>query len=296
MAETRVAERPSAADAFALAIVRGSKSFVVNHPVLSFSWVLGLVLSLLATGFTPPPEALNTYNKKLDDLEGWSESLVKAEEHMWRTEMTYRRSKGWFSCDQLCRMNKKDYELARSHFQQLNTEYTAGIRDAKSHLGVFSDHGVGQAKDLFWSRLAGGRDFAKRATFYSAIRSALFVGMRRDQSLSEYLLQLFFNFIVNLTMGLIGALVTFLFSIWSVIWEYQPDPISATAFFLACALGAFSVVATWLLGLCAVTAGGVYGVVKAAEVSRLEAERNGGGHGGGGGAGRPPPTRRIHYD
>ncbi|CAN0542472.1 unnamed protein product, partial [Ectocarpus sp. 12 AP-2014] len=79
-----------------------------------------------------------------------------------------------------------------------------------------------------------------------------------------------FRFVVNLTMGLFMAVFQFLFSMWTVIWSYQPDPLSTLAFATMAALGAVSMLATWLLGLAAVGVTGVYTVAKLAETAQVK--------------------------
>lgn len=49
------------ADRFGALVVSTGKEFVKKHPVISLSWVLGLLISILATGFTPAPEAVQNY-------------------------------------------------------------------------------------------------------------------------------------------------------------------------------------------------------------------------------------------
>lgn len=66
------------------------------------------------------------------------------------------------------------------------------------------------------------------------------------------------------------AVFQFLFSMWTVIWSYQPDPLSTLAFAAMAALGAVSMLATWLLGLAAVGVTGVYTVIKLAETAQVK--------------------------
>lgn len=54
-----------------------------------------------------------------------------------------------------------------------------------------------------------------------------------------------------------------------VIWSYQPDPLSTAAFFFLAALGAVSLLVTWLLGLAAVGVTGVYAITKVAETAQV---------------------------
>lgn len=75
---------------------------------------------------------------------------------------------------------------------------------------------------------------------------------------------------VNLTIGLFMAVIQFLFSVWNVIWSYQPDPVSTLAFAAMASLAAVSLLATWLLGLAAVGVTGVYAVAKLAETAQVQ--------------------------
>jgi hypothetical protein len=78
---------------------------------------------------------------------------------------------------------------------------------------------------------------------------------------------------MNLTVGIIGALIGFLWSVWSIITSYNADPLSATAFYACALLGSVSLAATWIMGLLGVGAGSVLLIAKAAASSaRIQAE------------------------
>lgn len=49
------------ADRFGELVITSSKAFVKKNPVISLTWVAGLLISMLATGFTPSLEAQNKY-------------------------------------------------------------------------------------------------------------------------------------------------------------------------------------------------------------------------------------------
>ena len=74
--------------------------------------------------------------------------------------------------------------------------------------------------------------------------------------------------LINFTMGLIMALMIFIFGLWSIIRSYQPSPIVAVAFFLCAACAAFSFVISYLLAIYGAAAGGLYGVAKLAETNQ----------------------------
>lgn len=49
------------ADQFGALVVNSGKQFVKKHPVISLSWVVGLLVSILASGYRPSPEAVQNY-------------------------------------------------------------------------------------------------------------------------------------------------------------------------------------------------------------------------------------------
>jgi len=98
----------------------------------------------------------------------------------------------------------------------------------------------------------------------------MFIGFRsmgRDESMVEYGLKLLMQVLINFSMGLVVALVVFLFGLWSIIRDYQANPIVAVIFFLTCACAAFALVATYLIAMFGAAAGGLYGVAKLAETN-----------------------------
>lgn len=180
----------------------------------------------------------------------------------------YRASKGWFTCDGLCQRNKKRMEDAKYKLDEIRKEGEARMSDAKNVAGLFSEVGIGEVKDSFWSYFAHGKQFAKRQTMWDA----LFIGfrsMRRDENFMEYVLNLLMQVLVNFSMGLVMALIMFAIGLWSIVRSYQPNPLVAVFFFIAAVCAAFSVVATYLVAIYGAAAGSVYGVLKVAESNAL---------------------------
>jgi hypothetical protein len=137
-------------------------------------------------------------------------------------------------------------------------------------LGLFSTHAVGATKDLFWSRFSAGKRFAKQSTMWDM----LFVGMRSmssDEGILDFLLQMVVRFVLNLFIGIFAAMVSFLWSVWSVITAYRPDAASAVLFFLGCALVAVSFLASFMAMVLGVGTVAVLGVAKAVQLT-LEGE------------------------
>jgi len=114
----------------------------------------------------------------------------------------------------------------------------------------------------------------------------------RDETWFEFALKVLLQVLVNFSMGLIMALLMFVFGLWSIVRSYQANPLVAVAFFVGAACAAFAFVATYLLAVYGAAAGSVYGVLKVAETSARAQRRieGGGGRRPVGYGGRP------HYD
>jgi len=82
---------------------------------------------------------------------------------------------------------------------------------------------------------------------------------------SRRLFESYQQVLMNFSVGLVIALVTFVVGLWSIVRSYQPNPIVAVFFFVAAACAAFSFVATYLIAMYGAAAGGIYGVLKVAE-------------------------------
>eukprot|EP00752_Nemacystus_decipiens_P008364 g7476.t1 len=263
------------ADEIGRIVIKSGQRFVKRHPAISLAWVLGLLVSILASGYTPSQEAVQKYEVKMASLN--DEVLAEAEGEMLYWDQVYRRSKGMFwTCDATCKVNREEYERRRRIFNDLHNDYLKGVAEAKSELGVFSEDGVGETRDLFWRKVSGGKQYAKRATMWDAVFVGIGTMSRRDEGLAAIIARIAFKFVVNLTIGLFMAVIQFLFSVWTVIWSYQPHPVSTLAFAAMASLAAVSLLATWLLGLAAVGVTGVYAVAKLAETAQIEAARQGG--------------------
>ena len=97
-----------------------------------------------------------------------TEAEWEASQRYYGYDQVYRHSKGWFSCDSVCTNDKYKMEAAKYQLDLIEQESTAKIIDAKRIAGVFSEIGVGEARDSFWTYFAQGKAFAKRQTMWDA--------------------------------------------------------------------------------------------------------------------------------
>jgi hypothetical protein len=86
---------------------------------------------------------------------------------LWQAKQQYDATKGWFgACDAQCTRHKKTYDKAQAKWDVLKAEENAITKQAKSQVGIMSEYGVAETRDMFWGTFAGGKDFAKRQSLW----------------------------------------------------------------------------------------------------------------------------------
>merc|ERR1719152_469640 len=161
-------------------------------------------------------------------------------------------------------------------------ERDAITSEAKAAVGIRSQYGVDEVKDRFWKAYQSGKDFAKRMTFWDVMLGA--GGRNRDEELLGTILRWLGQIMMNFTIGLVSALFSFMFSLVSMIWEYKTSYLSGILFFAVAMSAASAMVATFVGGMYATAAGGVYMLIQNAERARLE------------GRGGPRQPQRMRYE
>uniref|UniRef100_A0A7S2VYJ2 Uncharacterized protein n=1 Tax=Eucampia antarctica TaxID=49252 RepID=A0A7S2VYJ2_9STRA len=253
---------PNAGDMGSI-VVRGVTNFARKHKVISGSYILGvLVLLIFTTGTKLTLQQRQQYNSIMNTIDLKAE--YDASDRYGRAAHAYQSSKGWFTCDGLCQRNKRRMEAVKQDLDEVRAEGNARMSDAKSKAGLFSEVGVAEVKDSFWDYFHKGKQFAKRRSMWDA----LFMGMRsmgRDENILEYCLKLLLQVLINFSLGLIGALFIFVWGLWTIVNSYQPDPLTAAAFFVGATCAGFAFVSTYLFLIYGAAAGSVYGLAKVVE-------------------------------
>lgn len=276
-------------------LIKGTGAFVRKHPVISGYYALGLLILLLGgSGLALSSTQQHEYNNIMSTIDVELEYEVSSK--FAAADSAYRSTKGWFSCDNLCTRNKRRMEDAKADLDAVRKEGYARMSDAKKVAGIFSEVGVSEVKDSFWSYFNKGKAFAKRQSMWDAAFMS-FRSMGRNETMMEYLLKVGMQVMFNFTLGLVFCFFIFVFGLYSIVTSYQPNVFVAVGFFICATAAAFALVASFLMAMYGTAAGGLYGVAKVAEANmRLEGQRNGGGGGGyrqqniGGGG------RRAHWD
>jgi hypothetical protein len=259
---------------------------------ISGLWLFGLFALFLAPAPSRiTPEKLETYKSRLNDARGLMKDLSSADRQLMDAQLALRDVSVWFwrwrpEHREQVLAKRPAVEAAERRVRTLQKERDSILRDAKSALGLWSEAGVEESRELLWANFQSGKVFAQRQTFWDSIFT-LFDSREKDWLV--VLIQLLCTALVNYTIGTVISIFTFIFSLPSLLASFAPSWPSALAFFAVSVLAACSLVATYLALLygagAAVVATTAHFVVL--QRQRLEA---------GGGSPEQLRYRRSHYD
>jgi hypothetical protein len=252
-------------------VLTGIRTFAKRYKYVTGWYVLGLiVLCLLAiTGGKGRSLTVNEekeYNYIMNTIDLQAE--YDAVDAYWDASNRYHATKGWFSCDGLCQRHKQTMKAAEIKLNAIRAEGNARMSDAKAVAGLFSDVAFTEMSESFWQYLNAGKRFAKRQTSWDVMWMMMRgITRGRDESFMEYALKILLHILINFSMGLLSALVFFIFGLWNILRSYQPNPFVAIIVFIGAASAASSFVLTYIIGMWGAAATGLYSVAKLAENS-----------------------------
>lgn len=262
--EQQIAILPEVSDVVGF-VARGAGQFARRHKIVTGSYLLGIaVLLFFSTGIPLTLQQRKQYERLLGEVDMEAEWNVNQDFLLARSN--YYRSKGFFTCDKRCQYFKGLLSEAEQQLKEVQAEGEARRSDAKKTVGIFSEVAVEEAKMSFWDYFYSGKQFAKRQSMWDA----MFMGirsMRRDESWMEYFINVLIQVLANISVGLVLALVMFVFGLISIVRSFQPNPIYAVIFFVGASCAAFALVASYLLAVYGAAFGSVYGLAKLAETS-----------------------------
>jgi hypothetical protein len=262
-------------------LTRATVQLVKKNPIKLTLYFIGLLIFTLFSGWKVDEASRQEFYRELQKVD--HDKLDSALYRSQSSYQNYRTSSGWFSCNALCQERKKEYDFLHKEHLFTKQEHERQMALAKSKLGIFSEYGVEEAKNIFWNRLSQGKGFASRQSKWDALFLSI-SAMGRDENLLSYLLRLILNVLFNITLGIMGAVIAFVASLPHLLASYQVSWSTAFVFFSFASLAAVSYALTWLLGVYGLFAGATFVVIKVASISVSRIE--------GGSEGR---RRRVHY-
>lgn len=255
-----------------VSIVKTTATNVVkNRPVTVSLWVLGLLLAGLANGFAVNPVQEEAYTIALGHAEQVDrEELGKALRHLQKAEERHYNLKGWFwQCDNKCQNAKDKVDMATAEVARVQAKRDMLLKEARKEVGIWSVFGVRDVRASFWSAWKSGKDFAARWTMMDAFM--MMMPGSREESAISMILKLVLQYIMNLTLGLIGAFCFFIYNVYQLIVSYGEPTMSAISFFLLVLVAGVATVGTYLVAIYGTVAGGgLYLVKQAAKQAAVE--------------------------
>lgn len=251
-------------------------------------WLFGLYALFYAKApYTPTVEEEQRYSELMSEAvfseehRAAQQNLIKAQQSLDRVHVWGWRWREPYS--RLVPERKRDVEFAQQDFDKAVKERNMLESEAKAQVGIWSEYGVDEVRKTFWDAYQSGKDFAKRMSWWDVL---LGVGGRRDEELYVTMLRWLGQIMMNFTIGLVTALISFTFSLVGLLWTYKVGLLSGIAFFTIAFTAASSMVALFIGGMYGAAVGGVYVVAQQARQARLE-----------GGRGQNPRyVRHRHYE
>eukprot|EP00927_Polykrikos_kofoidii_P019471 TRINITY_DN19103_c1_g1_i1.p1 TRINITY_DN19103_c1_g1~~TRINITY_DN19103_c1_g1_i1.p1 ORF type:complete len:296 (+),score=53.34 TRINITY_DN19103_c1_g1_i1:87-974(+) len=246
---------------------------VKRNPIKVSMWIVGLLVAAFAKGFSVDKEAFVAYSVSLQQAEDVTGTeLRNAMARVQQADQLYYNAKGWFwSCDKACMRAWDRLNIAKAEMNRVAEKRDGLVTEARREVGIWSTFGVQDVRDSFWAAWKSGKDFAARYTMMDAM--FMMIGGKEETAVSM-LVKLLFQYIINLTMGLIGAFFFFIYNVYTLIVSYGEPFMSGLSFFLLVLVAGMSVIGTYLFAIYGtVVGGGAYLVKKAVEQQRLEGER-----------------------
>ena len=241
-------------------LFRTAAHVVKRNPIKVSLYFVGLLICFFFSGLQVSDENIRKYESLVMEID--EKSLFNAEDVMHKSYHDYSRRRGWFwSCDTDCKNYKSKYEKSKTEYEKMRLNSERQLANAKSNLGIFSVYGVNEVRELFWRRFNAGKRFATNQSKWDL----LFIGFRamgRDESFVEYIIQIVINMLMNFTVGIAGAVISFVYYLWGVISTFQPGPLVGGAFFLLASISAISFAMSWLVCLYFAVAGTTFVAAK----------------------------------
>lgn len=254
-------------------VVSTATNVVKRRPISVSLWVLGLLIAAFANGFSVDEARQEAYTLTLQHAEEVDrQEMAKALRELHRAEDRYYNAKGWFSCDERCMVAKDKADMARAEVNRVEKKRNQIMVEARREVGIWSVFGVRDVRNAFWAAWKSGKDWAARYT----MMDALFMMMgREEETMVSMILKVVFQYMMNLTLGLCGAFVFFVYNVYSLIVSYGEPALSGLAFFLLVLVAGMSTVGTYLVAIYGTVAGGGLYLVKQAAKQAALNEGNG---------------------
>ena len=116
-------------------VVKTTINIVKKNPIKVSMYILGILLFFFANGYSVSNEKLLEFQSKLTDANTKKLDVLTALDDVHYNMHLYKRSKGWFTCNQECKNNLSVLRLSEDRYNKLLNEEKSMIQDAKQTIG-----------------------------------------------------------------------------------------------------------------------------------------------------------------
>ena len=230
------------------------------RPMFFSLWAFGLLVAAFAGGLPVDEASAEAYSLKRQHSEAVENNdLRRALEKLREDEDRAYDAKGWFgACDAKCVRARDKVQFSRMEAERLEAKRDTILAEGRREVGIWSPFGVQDVRDAFWSAWKSGKDFAARYTTWNAMSFVMRRKFNRDQSLLASIIKLVWQYIMNLTVGLVGSFFYFVYNVYCLLTSYGEPALSGFAFLLLAVVAGMATIAAYIGAMCSVVAGPVF--------------------------------------
>jgi len=274
-----------------------ARSFARSMTPRKASYIGTWLLLLLSFNFLTVPPTSNETWQKYYMLRASADEVVQTKEFMEAqdryvdaragladNEVWFWRFRGEPYATMVPLYKAQEREAVRE-MRKMEKERDRGLAKARSVIGIFSERGLAETRDLFWQGYERAKVFATRQTFWQAFWNVIGrAGSDSDENIVGFLLKWAMILVSNFTFGLVAATITFAFSLGSLVWSFGPNVFVGILVYVVYLAGAVATVVGILGLLYGGIAASVYTVAAVAQNAQLQDGR------------RPRAPPRMHYE
>ncbi|NDC39572.1 MAG: hypothetical protein EBZ48_16290, partial [Proteobacteria bacterium] len=121
------------------AILKQTRTFVRQRPLISAAYVVGLLVAVFFRGFAADADAALSYDRLARRASQIPVHSKRAE--VLAAEDAAYRARGWFSCDRTCEKLERRAQELRNELELLEVRKSQTLTEAKQEIGLWTSIG-----------------------------------------------------------------------------------------------------------------------------------------------------------
>ena len=116
-------------------VVKASINILKKNPIKVSMYLLGILLFFFSNGYSVSNEKLQEFESKLSAANTKTIQVLQALDDVHNNRQLYKRSKGWFTCNQECKHNLSILKKSEATYNKVFSEEKRMLQNAKKTLG-----------------------------------------------------------------------------------------------------------------------------------------------------------------